>query len=172
MILETGIGPGSRVIEIGTGSGALTIVLATIVGESGKVYSFDRRKDLLSNAVKNVKRVGLSKRVEFKLVDTTKSGFELENMDAAFIDVPEPWVLVEKVWMTLKPGASWVSLSPNIEQVQRTVRALNGYFKRIRTYEIVLRPILVRENKTRPQDRIVGHTGYITFAQKVLFYLK
>lgn len=172
MVLETGIGPGSRVIEVGTGSGALTIVLATIVGESGKVYSFDRREDLQTNAVKNVKRAGLSSRVEFKLIDTEKTGFQLKDIDAAFVDVAEPWKLVEKVWETLKPGGSWASLSPNIEQVQKTVRALKGYFARIRTYEVILRPILVREGRTRPQDRIVGHTGYITFAQKVLYFLK
>lgn len=172
MILETGIGPGSRVIEVGTGSGALTIVLATVVGESGKVYSFDRRDDLQTNAVKNVKRAGLSSRVEFKLIDVGKTGFQLRDIDAAFVDVAEPWKLVEKVWEALKPGGSWASLSPNIEQVQKTVRALDGYFARLRTYEVILRPILVREDKTRPQDRIVGHTGYITFAQKVLYFLK
>ena len=172
MLLETGIGPGARVIEVGTGSGALTIVLANIVGESGRVYSFDRREDLQRNAIKNVKRAGLSSRVEFKIIDAGVTGFPVKDIDAAFVDVAEPWKLIERVWQALKPGGAWASLSPNIEQVQKTVRGLKGYFARIRTYEVLLRPILVREDRTRPQDRIVGHTGYITFAQKVLYYLK
>ena len=39
------IGDGSRVIEAGTGSGALTSVLAHYVMPGGKVYSYDLRSD-------------------------------------------------------------------------------------------------------------------------------
>ncbi len=170
MILETGIQAGSRVLEVGTGSGALTIVLARIVGDEGKVYSFDRRRDLQENAIRNVKRAGLAHRVEFRLLDPTVEGFGVEELDAAFVDVPEPWTLVRPVWEALKPGGSWASLSPNIEQVQMTVRELDGFFVRIRTVEVILRPMLIREGKTRPRERIIAHTGYLTFAQKVLYY--
>ena len=36
------------------------------------------------------------------------------------------------------------------------------------TIELMLRNITVAENKTRPQTRMLGHSGYITSARKIL----
>lgn len=168
MIIETGIGSGSRVLETGTGSGALTIILATIVGPEGRVYTFERRENFLNNAIKNVKDVGLDSRVEFFHRDPAVEGFGIEPVDAAFIDVPEPWTLVAPVYEVLKPGRVWVSLSPTIEQVQKTHEALKEVgFIRLKCIEILEREMLIRPGKTRPKERMISHTGYLTFARKV-----
>ena len=155
-------------LEVGTGSGAFTIVLATIVGTTGKVYSFERRKEFLDNAINNVQRANLADRVEFLLCDPTKEGFNIPPVEAAFVDVPEPWEFVRPVYEVLEPGGFWVSLSPNIEQVQKTYEALKGYFVRLRTVEVIEREILVREGKTRPREFMICHTGYLTFGNKVV----
>lgn len=170
MLIETGVGAGSRVIEVGSGSGALTIILAKCVGKDGKVYSFEKNSKFLELARKNVEKAGLSYAVEFFEKDPLKEGFGLEDIDAIFVDVPEPWKFVDKAWESLKPGGFWASLSPNIEQVQKVYRELNGLFTRIKTYEVILRPILIREEKTRPKEWIISHTGYLTFGQKILFF--
>ncbi len=168
MLIETGIGAGSKVLETGTGSGALTIILATIVGKEGRVYSFERREEFFNNAIKNVKDTGLDDRVEFHLRDPATDGFNIEPVDAAFIDVPEPWTLVRPVYEVLKPGHAWVSLSPTIEQVQKTHDALKeSGFIRLKCVEILEREMLIRHGKTRPKERMVSHTGYLTFAWKV-----
>ncbi len=168
MIIETGIGAGSKVLETGTGSGALTIILATIVGKEGKVHTFERREEFFNNAIKNVKDAGLDDRVEFHHRDPVEEGFGIEPVDAAFIDVPEPWTLVKPVYEVLKPGHVWVSLSPTIEQVQKTYEVLKETgFIRLKCVEILEREMLIRPGKTRPKERMISHTGYLTFAWKV-----
>jgi len=168
VLIETSIGYGSRVCEVGTGSGALTLALARFVGPSGRVYSYDRRQEFIENARKNVMRVGLDEGVEFFLRDVARDGFLQTDSDAIFIDVPEPWEIVPWTRAALKSGYHLASWSPNIEQVKRMVDALNSEnFKRIRVREIIEREILVRERGIRPKERGITHTAYLVTAQKV-----
>jgi tRNA (adenine57-N1/adenine58-N1)-methyltransferase len=169
ILLELGIESGSRVIEIGSGSGSLTVLLSRIVGKEGRVYSFERRAEHQEIAIANVKKFGKIEHVEFLLKDpVAENGFGVGEVDAIFVDIPTPWVLVPHVWKALRPGGHVGFLSPNIEQVQTTIKRLeeNG-FVRIRTIEVWTRGIRVKEFLTRPFDRMVGHTGYLFFAQKV-----
>lgn len=166
--LNLGIKSGDIVFEVGSGSGAMTIVLASLVGDSGMVYSFERREEFLKNAMKNVKNANLEKRVKFFLRDVEKDGFGEDGADSIVVDVPEPWTLVGHVKKSLKGGSPVFFLSPNIEQVQKTYKALHEYgFVRMKTVEILEREIRVKEGMTRPMDRMVSHTGYLTFAYKV-----
>ena len=48
------IAPGSRVLEAGVGSGALTISLLRAVGAEGSVDSFERRQDFADIASRNI----------------------------------------------------------------------------------------------------------------------
>ena len=41
ILFNCNIGPGKKVLEIGTGTGALTIVMAYYVGQSGKIVSYE-----------------------------------------------------------------------------------------------------------------------------------
>lgn len=169
ILLELGIRNGSRVIEIGTGSGSLTLLLSGIVGEQGHVYSFERREEHLENAMKNVRRFGFGTNVDYSLRDPAEDGgFGVTGADAVFVDVPAPWTLVKAVYEALAPGAHAGFLSPNIEQVQTTVDRLNATgFVRVRCFEMLSRGIRIKRNLTRPFDRMIGHTGYLYFAQKI-----
>lgn len=169
IILELGIQSGSKVIEIGTGSGSFTLLLSRICGENGKVYTFERNEEHLKNAKKNLERLGCFNNIEYFLIDPIENnGFGITNVDAIFIDVPAPWTLVEHAYNALKGGGHIGFLSPNIEQVQTTVEELEKKgFTRIRCMEILSRGIRVKKNLTRPYDRMIGHTGYIYFAEKV-----
>lgn len=169
IILELGICNGKRVIEIGTGSGSLTLLLSNLVGETGKVYSYERREEHLENAVKNMKRFGFGTNVEYSLRDPAiEGGFGVTDIDAIFIDVPAPWTLVRAAHDALAGGGHAGFLSPNIEQVQTTVERLNETgFTRIRCMEVLSRGIRIKKNLTRPFDRMIGHTGYLLFAQKI-----
>lgn len=169
LLLETAVGPGSRVIDIGTGSGALTMVLAKFVAPDGMVYSYEKREDFAENAKKNIERAGYLNNVRFILRDVVQEGFTEKYVDAIFIDVPEPWDIVPKASDVLKGGCHLVSWSPNIEQVKRTVEILKASsFIRIRTSEIGEREILVRQRGVRPKERGITHTAYLVRAQKVL----
>lgn len=169
LLLETAVGPGSRVIELGTGSGALTMVLAKLVAPDGVVYSYERREDFLENARKNLERVGYAGNVEFVCTDLAKTAFGQREVDAIFIDVPEPWEIISKAYDALKGGHHLVSWSPHMEQVRRTIDALEANnFKCIKTKEIIERELLVRQQGVRPRERGITHTAYLTRAQKIL----
>ncbi|MGC8893629.1 MAG: tRNA (adenine-N1)-methyltransferase [candidate division WOR-3 bacterium] len=167
LIMETGISSGQRVLEVGTGSGALTLVLASMVGEDGKVYSFERRPEFLENAKKNVEKWGLGDRVEFIQRDPAEQGFGISDISTAIIDVPEPWTIVGPAREAIGGGGFWASLSPCIEQVIRVTEELEGAgFVATKTIELLEREILIRPGKTRPRERMISHTGYLTVARK------
>jgi len=170
MILKTCIGPGSKIIEIGTGSGAMTILLANIIRPEGKVYTYERRSEFLENAKKNIERIGLESYVEFFLGDVEKEGLNQEGVDAVFIDVPEPWTVIAHARKALAGGHHLVSLSPNVEQIKKTKETLEiENFQRIEVCEVLVRDLLVRHTGTRPRERAITHTAYLLVAQKTTY---
>jgi tRNA (adenine57-N1/adenine58-N1)-methyltransferase len=169
LMLETAIGPGSRVIELGTGSGALTMVLAKFVAPDGTVYTYERREDFVENAKRNIERAGYARNVEFTCADAAQQGFSQTAVDAIFVDMPEPWTVVPKAVAALKGGHHLVSWSPNVEQIKRTIEALVEHnFQRIKVKEIIEREMLVRLQGVRPRERGITHTAYLVRAQKIL----
>lgn len=172
ILINTGIGPGSRVVEAGAGSGGLTSVLAYYVRPNGKVYSYELQEQFLKKAQKTLTRMGLEEFVEFKNKDVIE-GIEERDVDSVVLDLPEPWEVVPQAHMALKPGGLFASLSPTIVQVQNTVDSLKEHhFGDVRTVELLLRPwkISVRKKTfvaTRPQTQMIGHSGFLTFARKL-----
>ena len=166
IVLYSGIGPGSRVVEAGTGTGALTSALAHYVKPNGKVYSYEIRQEFIETAKKNIERAGLADFVELKHKDITQ-GIEERNVDAVILDLATPWLVVPHAHKALKPSGSFVSFSPTIDQVIKTVEALkeNGFIG-METFECLIRGMQIERGKTRPQTLMTGHTGYITFARK------
>jgi tRNA (adenine57-N1/adenine58-N1)-methyltransferase len=168
IVMFSGIGPGSRVVESGTGTGSLTTALAHYVGSTGKVYTYELRSEFQKNAAKNLERSKLIKNVEMKSGDVTL-GIEERDVDAVILDLAVPWLVVPHAYESLKPSGIIVSFSPTIDQVVKTTEALreNG-FVFIETIECMMRAMQVERGKTRPQTLMTGHTGYITHARKIL----
>lgn len=166
LMIRAGIGPGSKVLEIGTGSGSLTTALAHAVRPNGKVYTYDRRTDLPKNAVKNITRAGLKDFVSF---EQRVSGEPIpqKGFDAVILDIPTPWEEVAVVKEALKGGGRVVSLNPTFNQIERMAEALREYgFIRVEAVELLERPILARAGKTRPVQRMVSHTEFMLFGVK------
>ena len=70
-------------------------------------------------------------------------------------------------------GAPVVSFSPTVNQVEKTTETFGAVgFANIQTLECFIREIRVDTGKTRPATIMVGHTGYMTFAQKILHSTK
>jgi len=166
IVMFSGIGPGSRIVEAGTGTGALTTALAYYVKPDGRVYSYEMREEFTKNAEKNLKRADLKDFVELKNKDVTV-GIDESDVDAVILDLAIPWVVVPHAYTALRPCGTIVSFSPTIDQVVKTVEALKeNSFVDNETSECLLRRMQIERGKTRPQTLMTGHTGYITFARK------
>lgn len=165
---ELDLSPGRRVAEAGSGSGSLTIALARAVGTTGRVYSFDVRPDFLDAARVNVRKAGLEASVDFRIGDVRERIPE-HNLDGVVLDIPDPWAAVPPAWDALRPCGHLATFSPNMEQVKETVAAIRRKpFVEVRTIELIEREMEVRDVGVRPSFAALGHTGYLTFARKVL----
>jgi tRNA (adenine57-N1/adenine58-N1)-methyltransferase len=168
IVMFSGIGPGSRVVESGTGTGALTTALAHYVKPNGRVYSYELREEFQKNAEKNLKRTNLLDFVELKSGDVT-AGIDERDLDSVILDLAVPWLVVPHAYEALKPSGTLVSFSPTIDQVVKTVEALKeNNFVFIETVECLMRAMQVERGKTRPHTMMTGHTGYITHARKAV----
>ena len=164
--------PGARVLEAGTGSGALTIALARAVGEQGTVYTYDIREDMTLRAQENLAAIMPEHpHVTFKNGDVSKSIPE-SDLDRIVLDLPEPWHVVPHAVDALVPGGVILCFLPTVLQVHELVGALEdaNTFGMIETTEIFMRTWSVRGRSVRPDHRMIGHTGFITTARKTTPY--
>ena len=60
---------GDRVIEVGTGSGALTVLFSRAVGPAGMVVSFEKEERHYKNARKNVEKFAAPSNIDLRLAD-------------------------------------------------------------------------------------------------------
>lgn len=168
ILVTMGIGEGQRVIEAGTGSGALTCALSFAVGQTGRVFSYEVRPEMQALAQKNLTRLELLDQVEFKLRDIAE-GFDETEVDALFLDVPNPYDYVGQVKKALKYGGFFGAILPTANQVSRLILALRQHnFAFIDICEILLRYYKAEPERFRPVDRMIAHTGYLIFARPVL----
>jgi tRNA (adenine57-N1/adenine58-N1)-methyltransferase catalytic subunit len=163
-----GVAPGGTVAEAGSGSGALTIVLANAVGPTGRVLSCDRRSEFLENARSNVARAGWGDRVEFRVRDVAKDGWGEEGFASVVLDLAEPWEVLAASHAALQTGGYVATYTPTYNQLERTVRRLRELgWGGVRAVELIERGIHVGDGGTRPEFEMLGHTGFLASARKV-----
>jgi tRNA (adenine57-N1/adenine58-N1)-methyltransferase len=163
-----GVVPGAEVAEAGTGSGALTLVLATLVGPAGRVFSYERRPEFLDAARRNVERAGLADRVSFRLRDVAIEGIEGDRLTGVILDLAEPWSVVPSARKALREGGCLATYTPTYNQLERTVRAMrDAGLGDVRALELIERPIHVGDGGTRPAFEMLGHTGFLAVGRKV-----
>ncbi len=168
---RAGIQSGQTVVEIGTGSGALTTFLASIVKPRGHVYTFDVEPKFMEIAKKNITRAGMIKYVTMENLDikTTKK-MPLTDADIAIIDLGDPWSVVPQVRKMLKGSGAVIAICPTMNQLEKLTGSLvENEFTDIECSEHILRTIDAREGKTRHSFYGIGHTTYVAFARKAFF---
>lgn len=167
IMVGCGIGPGDQVLEIGTGSGALTMVLAYYVGQQGKVVTFEESKKNAEIALRNLGLAGLDGIVEIH-AESAAGNLSDAEFDAAVMDIPQPWDLLDEVSGVLKVSGYVCAYVPTMNQVENTIHAMReaGYAE-TRALENLQREIVVGKGGTRPSFDMLGHTGYICFGRKI-----
>jgi tRNA (adenine57-N1/adenine58-N1)-methyltransferase catalytic subunit len=156
---------GSRVLEAGTGSGALTYLFSHAVGPDGVVVSFEKEDRHFRNAKKNMERV-----LEWKNVDLHHEDimdYEGAEFDAAFVDVREPWMYLEKVRGLVKESGTVGMIVPTTNQVSDILKEIHKGFGNVEVLEIMLRKYKTIAERVRPEDRMIGHTGFLIFGRKL-----
>ena len=168
IILEADIHKYSNVLEIGTGSGALTLYLLNIIGTGGSLISLDVSKKNQRRAKKTIDRYMSSN--DFKnnynldfitssLVDFNYKEYA-EVIDTVVTDVPEPWEFF--VNNTITKDLKWVSYLPSISQITKFNQVLiDNNFENIEVKEVILRDWVVDKKIVRPSNKLVSHTGFI-----------
>jgi len=164
---RTGLKNGSKVLEIGTGSGALATFMASIVKPEGHIYSFDVNADFMEIARRNLEKAGMSEYVTLHQHDPHQ-GVDVREADVAIVDLGDPWTVVDQVHDALKGSGAFVAICPTMNQIEKTATELKktGYTD-IDCVELMIRNIEAREGMTRPSMRMIGHTTYLAFARKV-----
>jgi tRNA (adenine57-N1/adenine58-N1)-methyltransferase len=164
------IHPGARVLEAGTGSGALTIALCRAVGAEGRVVSYELRDEHRQRAIANVEGFfgKLPDRLELREGDVASIAGSPERFDRAVLDLPEPWVPLPALREVLDPGGVLCTYLPTTVQVQQLVLALSGEgFLHLETFETLRRGWHVAERSVRPDHRMIGHTGFLSIARRL-----
>lgn len=164
---RTGLKNGSKVLEIGTGSAALTTFMASIIKPDGHIYTFDVNSDFMDIAQRNLEKANMTEYVTMHKYDA-HHGIDLTDFDLAIVDLGDPWTVVAQVHDALKGSGAFVAICPTMNQLEKTATELkrNGYID-IDCVEIMIRSIEAREGMTRPSTRMIGHTTYLAFARKI-----
>lgn len=157
---------GSRVVEGGAGSGALSIALLASVGEEGQVTTYEIREDFAEVAKRNVEMASLAGAWTLKIGNICKK-IDEKDLDALLIDIPNPWDCVGTAKQALRTGGRFCAFVPNVNQVEKGVHALrdNGYSD-VRAVETMQRDLVVHEGGVRPSFDMLGHTGYLVLARR------
>ena len=157
---------GSTIYEAGTGSGALTSILAKFVGSTGRIITHERRKEALNIAKQNIQKQGL-KNVQFHYVDV-QTGFCPGNADGLILDLGDPYKVIPQATKVLIPGKKIVVFLPTYNQIAPTIKSLEeNHFIEINGSEFLERKLDLKKNAIRPKTRMIGHTGFILSARFV-----
>ncbi|MHB1439196.1 MAG: hypothetical protein ACYCSO_03905 [Cuniculiplasma sp.] len=167
IISISGIGHGSRILESGTGSGALTINLLRSTENPSGYVGVDHSEKSSMITKKNVKSfTGMD--IEVAISEFDQYEYAGEKLDAIFLDMPEPWRNVTSQRKWLLSGKKVITYLPNYNQVEKTREEYekNGFIH-LETLEIEGRKLLVRTGATRPKSTGIIHTGFISSYMKV-----
>ncbi len=162
--------PGARVLEAGVGSGALTISLLRAIGGDGYLHSIERREDFAKNARENVTNYFGGEPVNWRLdVDSFQDYPHDEIFDRVVLDMLAPWECVDTAAQVLRPGGVFLAYVATTTQLSATAEALkaDGRFTEPASSETLVRGWHHEGLAVRPEQRMIGHTGFLIQSRKM-----
>lgn len=171
ILVEADVFPGARVLEAGTGSGALTMALCRATGPEGRVVSYELRPEFQAKAAQNIETYlgKLPPWLELRDGDVREVATTGETFDRAVLDLPDPWEILGSLSAVLPPGGIVCGYLPTTIQIQQLVLAFEQHgYEHLETFEILHRSWHVTTRSVRPDHRMVGHTGFITIGRRAL----
>lgn len=171
ILVHADIAPGARVLEAGTGSGALTLALLRAVGPKGIVHTVEVREDHQAKALGNIERYAGGDptlgTLDARLGDVYQDELQIE-VDRVVLDVTEPWQALPNILRCLRPGGILCCYMPTITQVQRLAADLRPRdWTMVQTFETLHRTWNVDGLSVRPDHRMVAHTAFLLVARRL-----
>ena len=167
IIMNTDIIPGSKVIEVGAGSGALTTSLLRAVGPDGHVHTLEFKQENADRALRNIRRTGFDGCWSCQIGDAREAKVEGYVADALVMDMPDPENALDNLLPNLRPGGRVCAYVPNTNQLEAIVKALRERgFSGVYALENLQREMVVHPGGVRPSFDMLGHTSYLIFGRK------
>lgn len=113
---EAGIGPGQRVLDLGSGVGDVSMLLARIVGPSGEVVGIERDASSIARANARIGEAGL-RNITFTQADVNHIVSD-QPFDAAvgrfiLMFLPDPASVLRSLTQLVRPGGSVAFQEPS-----------------------------------------------------------
>ena len=162
--------PGAHVLEAGVGSGALSLSLIRAVGSAGSVDSFERREDFAEIARSNVSNYFGAFPDQWTLsVGSVQEISHEKTYDRVILDMLAPWECVEMAAKVLRPGGVFLAYVATTTQLSATAEALksDGHFTEPESSETIVRGWHHEGLAVRPQQRMIGHTGFLIQSRRM-----
>lgn len=162
--------PGARVLEAGVGSGALSISLLRAVGRDGYLHSVERREDFAKIARANVEDYFGQDPKQWRLDVGSVQDQEFEgSFDRVILDMLAPWECVSMAADVLRPGGVYLAYVATTTQLSATAEALkeDGRFTEPESSETMVRGWHHEGLAVRPQQRMIGHTGFLIMSRRM-----
>lgn len=163
ILMMADIAPGSRVLESGVGSGALSMAM---LRAGALVTGYELRDDFADKARSNVRSFlgeSVIDRYRVEVRDCYDGIDGQRSFDRVVLDLPEPWQVVPHAERALRTGGILVAYTPSITQAVETRRAMaTSRWTATRTMEVLHRGWYIEGAAVRPDHRMVAHTGFLT----------
>jgi tRNA (adenine57-N1/adenine58-N1)-methyltransferase len=162
--------PGANILEAGVGSGALTLSLLRAVGDRGSVHSVERRQDFADNARSNIENYFGTLPGNWKLdVGSVQDQEFPEPFDRVILDMLAPWECIDMAAKVLRPGGVFLAYVATTTQLSATAEALksDGHFTEPESSETIVRGWHHEGLAVRPQQRMIGHTGFLIQSRRM-----
>lgn len=162
LITACGITGDTRVLDAGTGSGALAIYLSRVADH---VTTVERDEDTVQVARKNAEVLGDDITVrhgDIKDLDTVRGDY-----DVVTLDVPGVWEALPTVNDALRIGGFMAAYTPHISQVQHLVSEAPQSLHHQSTVDVSVTSWNVGEDILRPETSGVKHTGFISTFRRI-----
>ena len=116
-----GIGPGMRVVDLGTGTGEVALLVSELVGPDGSVLAVDRAPDGLAYAATKFADRGVT---NIELVEADVASYAPEQPVDAVLGrlvlsyLPDPVGTIRRLLGALNPGGVYLALEYDTEAVR------------------------------------------------------
>ena len=177
LISWMGIGTGSRVLEGGHGSAGLAMNLVNVMGSKGYLISVENRPEHAEVGRSNMERLA-----EFSTdfpswnlleMDLQNAASEVVGicgeLDAAIIDIAEPWTVVPEISQTLRIGGRIACYCPTTAQLEKSWNRVEeeGLIVEFAGEIIERRWSKAGRGGVRPGNQPMGHTAFLLIAAKI-----